>query len=61
MIAPGGGFTYVASVHEGFPYAVEINKRGFNAFVLLYTGIADAVRFWAKHMGQPGRLQEGLK
>jgi len=36
VIAPGGGFAYVASVHEGFPYAVEINKRGYNAFVLKY-------------------------
>jgi acetyl esterase/lipase len=36
VIAPGGGFAYVASVHEGFPHAVEINKRGFNAFVLKY-------------------------
>lgn len=36
VIAPGGGFSYVASVHEGFPYAVEISKRGFNAFVLKY-------------------------
>jgi acetyl esterase/lipase len=36
VIAPGGGFSYVASVHEGFPYAVEINKRGYNAFVLKY-------------------------
>jgi acetyl esterase/lipase len=36
VIAPGGGFSYVASVHEGFPYAVEINEHGFNAFVLKY-------------------------
>ncbi len=36
VIAPGGGFSYVGSVHEGFPYAVEISKRGFNAFVLKY-------------------------
>lgn len=35
-IAPGGGFSYVGSVHEGFPYAEEISKRGFNAFVLKY-------------------------
>jgi len=26
----------VGSVHEGFPYAVEINKHGYNAFVLKY-------------------------
>jgi acetyl esterase/lipase len=36
VIAPGGGFAYVGSVHEGFPYAVDINKRGFNAFGLKY-------------------------
>jgi acetyl esterase/lipase len=36
MIAPGGGFSYVGSVHEGFPYAAEISRRGYNAFVLKY-------------------------
>lgn len=36
VIAPGGGFSYVASMHEGFPYAEEISKQGFNAFVLKY-------------------------
>ena len=44
VIAPGGGFSYAASVHEGFPYAVEITKRGFNAFVLKY------------RVGQGGRI-----
>ena len=33
---PGGGFSYVGSVHEGFPYAVAISKQGYNAFVLRY-------------------------
>jgi acetyl esterase/lipase len=36
IIAPGGGFAYVGSVHEGFPYAAEISTAGFNAFVLKY-------------------------
>ena len=36
VIAPGGGFAYVGSVHEGFPYAAEISRRGYNAFVLRY-------------------------
>ena len=36
VIAPGGGFAYVGSVHEGFPYANEISKLGYNAFVLKY-------------------------
>lgn len=36
VISPGGGFAYVGSVHEGFPYAAEISARGYNAFVLRY-------------------------
>ena len=36
VIAPGGGFSYVGSVHEGFPYAEAISGKGFNAFVLKY-------------------------
>jgi hypothetical protein len=28
IIAPGGGFSYVASVHEGSPYAAAISERG---------------------------------
>jgi acetyl esterase/lipase len=36
VIAPGGGFSYVATVHEGLPYARAINRHGFNAFVLRY-------------------------
>lgn len=36
IIAPGGGFSYVGSVHEGFPHAEEISRTGRNAFVLKY-------------------------
>ena len=36
IISPGGGFSYVGSIHEGFPYAVEISNKGYNAFVLKY-------------------------
>jgi acetyl esterase/lipase len=36
IVSPGGGFAYVGSVHEGFPYAVEINREGYNVFVLKY-------------------------
>ena len=47
VIAPGGGFSYVGSIHEGFPYAVAIRDRGYNAFVLKYrvgSGGAPATR-----------------
>lgn len=36
VIAPGGGFAYVGSVHEGFPYAMRIADHGYHAFVLRY-------------------------
>jgi hypothetical protein len=36
VISPGGGFSYVGSLHEGFPYAAAISKKGYNAFVLRY-------------------------
>lgn len=36
VIAPGGGFSYVGSLHEGFPYATAIAGHGYNAFVLKY-------------------------
>ena len=36
IISPGGGFSYVGSLHEGFPLAREISKKGLNAFVIRY-------------------------
>lgn len=38
VVSPGGGFAYVGSVHEGFPYAATISDAGYNAFVLKYRG-----------------------
>jgi acetyl esterase/lipase len=36
IICPGGGFSYVGSLHEGFPLALEISKKKYNAFVIRY-------------------------
>ena len=36
VISPGGGFSYVGAVHDGFPYATETSAMGYNAFVLRY-------------------------
>lgn len=36
IVCPGGGFSYVGSLHEGFPLALEISKKKFNAFVIRY-------------------------
>ncbi|MBN1560666.1 alpha/beta hydrolase [candidate division KSB1 bacterium] len=36
LVCPGGGFSYVGSLHEGFPLALEISNKGYNAFVIRY-------------------------
>lgn len=32
----GGGFAYVGAMHDSMPHALELSKRGYNAFVLIY-------------------------
>lgn len=42
IVNAGGGFSYVGSIHESFPHALELSKKGYNAFALQYrTGGAD--------------------
>ena len=36
IVCPGGGFAYVGSLHEGFPLAMVLSQKGYNAFVLRY-------------------------
>lgn len=36
IICAGGGFSYVGSIHEAYPHALELSKMGYNAFVLQY-------------------------
>ena len=36
IICPGGGFSYIGSLHEGFPLAKRISELGYNAFVIRY-------------------------
>lgn len=32
----GGGFVFVGAMHDSFPHALELAKRGYNAFALIY-------------------------
>lgn len=49
----GGGFSYVAAMHDSFPHALALSKRGYNAFALIYRpgaqtaceDLARAIRF----------------
>ena len=63
IVCPGGGFSYVGSVHEGFPHAIQLSKKGYNAFVLQYRvggeqraceDLAAAISYIFKHAGSLG-------
>ena len=32
----GGGWAYVAAMHDSFPHALELSNRGYNAFAIIY-------------------------
>lgn len=36
ILSAGGGFAYVGAMHDSFPHAQELAKRGYNAFALIY-------------------------
>lgn len=36
LIAPGGGFQYVGTLHEGLPLARRVAQAGYSAFVIKY-------------------------
>lgn len=43
VICAGGGFYYVGSIHESLPHALELSRKGYHGFALVYrTSSADA-------------------
>lgn len=36
VLNAGGGFVYVAGMQDSFPHALELSKKGYNAFALIY-------------------------
>ena len=36
IVSAGGGFAYVGAMHDSFPHCLELSKRGYNAFALIY-------------------------
>lgn len=36
VLCAGGGFRYVGAIHDSFPHALELSKKGYNAFALIY-------------------------
>ncbi|MBR2594053.1 MAG: prolyl oligopeptidase family serine peptidase [Firmicutes bacterium] len=36
VVNAGGGMVYVGAMHDSFPQALELSKKGYNAFALIY-------------------------
>lgn len=36
IVNAGGAFAYVGAMHDSFPHALELSKKGYNAFALIY-------------------------
>lgn len=36
IISAGGGMMYVGAMQDSFPHALELSKRGYNAFAIIY-------------------------
>lgn len=36
VTCPGGGFAYVAALHDGLPHALALSLLGYNAFTIIY-------------------------
>lgn len=62
VVNAGGGFVYVAAMHDSFPHALELSKRGYNAFALIYCpgaetaceDLARAIAFIHEHADELG-------
>jgi acetyl esterase/lipase len=63
----GGGFAYVAAMHDSFPHALELSKRGLNAFAVIYRpgaqtaceDLSHALSFIFSHAGDLGVSLDG--
>ena len=62
IVNAGGGFMYVAGMHDSFPHALELSKIGYNAFALIYRpgartaceDLARAIAFLHEHADELG-------
>ncbi|MBR0256266.1 MAG: alpha/beta hydrolase [Synergistaceae bacterium] len=58
----GGGFVFVGAMHDSFPHALELSRKGYNAFALIYRpggdtaceDLARAIAFIHEHAGELG-------
>ena len=63
----GGGWAYVGAMHDSFPHALELSKKGYNAFAVIYRpgaqtayeDLSRAISFIFAHAEELGVSTEG--
>lgn len=61
----GGGFMYVGAMHDSFPHALEVSKKGYNCFALIYRpddpydDLARALTYIHSHADELGVKADG--
>ena len=63
----GGGHVFVGAMHDSFPHALELSKKGYNAFALIYRpdwtpsdqDLARALSFIYDHADELGVARDG--
>lgn len=67
VCSAGGGFVYVGAIHDSFPQALALSRRGYDAFALIYRpgaktaceDLARALTFLYEHEEELGISMEG--
>ena len=67
IVNAGGGFAYVGAMQDSFPHCLELSRRGYNAFALIYRpgaqtaceDLARAIAFVYQHEGELGVTMDG--
>jgi acetyl esterase/lipase len=62
IVNAGGGFVFVGAMQDSFPHALELSKKGYNAFALIYRpgaqtaceDLARAIAFLHENAGKLG-------
>ncbi|HPQ01135.1 MAG TPA: alpha/beta hydrolase-fold protein [Termitinemataceae bacterium] len=62
IVNAGGGFVFVGAMQDSFPHALELSKKGYNAFALIYRpgaqtaceDLARAIAFLHENAGELG-------
>ncbi len=67
IVSAGGGMAYVGAMHDSFPHCLELSRRGYNAFALIYRpgsrtaceDLARAITYLHEHAGELGIRMDG--